>query len=738
LIAYNIKTHKTIEPLPHQQRILQELKIFDKALIHIPSGAGKTHTAAFDVLNKKPKTFLYIVHRNEILYQTVSIFKQVCKDFMNDENVGIINQEVKDFTKPYLFTTIQTLSRPKNFEKLDWLIQYIVIDEFHHSAAASYQRILDYFNPQYLYGLTATPDRSDLLNIKNRIDNNIVGNIDLFTGIKEKILVPFYYLGEYDNINYDNIEWNGYYYRQNDLDKTLLIDKRDKMIIQKYKDRIQPENRLTIGFCNSVKHVRRMTDKFNIAGIKAVGITYRESIEERKQILEDFRKRKYNILFARDILNEGIDFPECEALMLLRPTLSKIVFFQQLGRGLRVREGKKNVLILDFIGNYHNAFKIREYLRDFTQYVLKQNEMGKNTNKKPEYNYNIPIVEFDERVIDIMNLQHRYYLPSKEEIIQDYKLLTDLVGYPPRMEEMSYNSTNKLIKDNSKFSPYQYRSVFGSVKNFYEEMGLEQYYRKKISYCDDKDELVRNYKTVLNSPDIKNRKKNKYLTQKDLDNHPLSKYYTTAYNKTFGGLFEFRQYINEENHRLVKNYDLEWVLDAYKRLAKKLDRNWLTETDWRKEYDRKGYYSILRKHGGLNHIRKLLNITEYIRRCEMCNKEIKITPNAVKKGKDKQEEKRKIIGSRLVTIRFCSPTCQSKHYNNTKYRISRRQKSLKIILEKFSHCQNCNKKIEYPFLNADINSPNIKFYRSRFCSHSCRQKAQYKKRKEQKLYNNNG
>lgn len=698
-----------MKPLTHQIHILKELKEKNKALIFIPSGAGKTHTIAFDVLEKKPKSMLYIVHRNEILFQTIEIFKEVCG--CSDEQIGILNaNRKKDFSKKYLFATNMTLGRTKNLEKLPKDIEYIIIDEFHHVAASTYQRIIEYFQPKYLYGLTATPERADLRDIKNIIENNVVGNIDIFIGIEQGILVPFDYRGFWDNIDYSDIEYQNYRYRQHDLDKKLLIDKRDKAIIKKYKEIIEPQNRLTIGFCNSVKHVKRMTKKFREAGIFAAGITYMEPFEQRKQILHGFRNGTYKVLFTRDILNEGVDFPECEALLFLRPTMSKVVFLQQLGRGLRIRKGKKDVLVLDFIGNYHNAFKVREYLKELTE--------PKYTGKqyKPEYNHNVPTVYFDEKIVEMFDLQKlKAYNPTKEMLIQDYKHVTEILGYPPRFEEWN---TNPKIKHIIKYSRYQYAGVFGNLINFYKEMGLNQYLRKKHSYCKDKKELIRNYKNLGN---ILKRT----VTMNDIDTHPESLYYTTAYQKTFGGMFEFRQYIKEKGRRLVKTYDKDWIVDAYKKLAEKLGRDWITESDWRKEYDKKGYATMQRKYGGLAGMRKILNITGFKKNCVYCGKEF-----IVKRPYRNSELKLGI--NTLITKRYCSLTCSNRRYNDSKYRAQRREPKIKNILENYSNCVYCNKKIDYPFLK-NPNEPKVKFIKKRYCSSYCRSTAGYHKRKKNKF-----
>ena len=346
----------TTQPFKHQAEVLKELT-HDKQILMLPSGAGKTHTIAFDVNEKRPKTFLYMVHRNEIITQTVKIFKQVCP-WLDDSQIEIINYTRKHFDKPYLFAAVQTLAVTKNLEQVDPNIEYMAVDEYHHAAAKSYVKILEHFKPKFMVGMTATPYRLDEKDLMTYVDSKIVGRIDLFEGIKRGILVPFHYIGLYDNIDYSDISHQGYSYNIGDLDRKLIIHRRDRAILEEYQRKIEPEKRQTIGFCNSIDHVRRVTKLFTDNGIKAVGLVYGDSPTRRQKTIEDFRAGVYQVIFTRDIFNEGIDFPECQAVMFLRPTISKVIFLQQyLGRGLRKMKGKKNVLVLDFIGNYYQALK---------------------------------------------------------------------------------------------------------------------------------------------------------------------------------------------------------------------------------------------------------------------------------------------------------------------------------------------------------------------------------------------
>ena len=390
------------QPLLHQEQTIEHLEQIlqtqDRALIVLPSGAGKTHTIAFFISTFKPESFLYLVHRNEILTQTIQIFKTVCS--LEDSEIGIINKRHKDFNKRYTFATIQTLSKPKNLERLKQKIEYLCIDEFHHATAQTYQNVIDIIQPQKLIGLTATPYRLDGADLLSIIDGNIANEIDLFEGIKKGILVPFDYIGLWDNIDYSKIQYQGYNYNIGDLDRQLIIQKRDEQVLDEYKKRI--EGRITIGFCNSVDYVNRITSLFRKAGINAVGITHKQDSETQAQIVKDFKAGYYRVLFTRDILNEGVDFPNCSALLFLRPTISKTIFFQQLGRGLRKHPGKKDVLVLDFIGNYVRAFEKRQWLQ-----IFKQGSTGENIKPRLDYDPKCK-VWFDPRAISIMDIQERH------------------------------------------------------------------------------------------------------------------------------------------------------------------------------------------------------------------------------------------------------------------------------------------------------------------------------------------
>lgn len=637
-----LQQHK---PFQHQIETIESLDQHfknnnKKQLVVLPSGAGKTHTMAFHVAKLKPKTFLYIVHRNEILYQTIKIFRNICK--LSNRDIGIINQKNKDYDKPYLFCTIQTLSNKKNLEKIRKDIEYMVIDEYHHTAAETYVRVLTkHFNPKYLVGLTATPYRLDKLDIMKFVDGNVANNIDLFEGVERDILVPFHYVGLWDNIDYSEIRWSGYRYNIGDLDRKLIVHKRDEAVLEEYKSRILPENRLTIAFCNSVDHVNRITKKFKKAGIKAVGITYKEKPEVRQDILNDFRNGKYQILFTRDILNEGVDFPECSAIMFLRPTISKTIFFQQLGRGLRKMTGKKNVLVLDYIGNYYRAFQKKNWLKMFKKFGQTTEE-----NTKPYYEYSPDIkVEFEQQVIDMMELQERtmkdYSDISNNEIYDDYMNCCKLAAGNKTFLKKSEYRDSPHRKYNIKRLVYKY----GSFKEFLyvhnipypEGYGIQ---KSPVNFynCSDKKKLIENYHNVKKAWLLKGGVNHSIITRNCppisvLNDSSISDYAAINYKNNWGGRYtNFLKDIGElRDIGFLRTESIKTKEEKIKilisKLQKKLGRKFLSYIDWNKEYGGLAE-QLITKEGGWNNFRKKFGIpSTIILKCKKCNKKFETSTN---------------------------------------------------------------------------------------------------------------
>ncbi len=647
-------TVQIISPLNHQIPILQRLwddRSKGKTLIIIPSGAGKTHIAAFDALNMKAKSILYIAHRREILEQSASIFKNVHN--LQDDQIGFINKDDKDFDRDFIFASNTALYKPDTIKMIsDRLFDYMIIDEYHHVAAKTYQKILNKIAAKFVLGLTATPFRSDRKNIMKYVDNNISYNIDLEEGIIKKILVPFNYYGIYDDIDYSNIKWRGNNYSEGDLNRKLLIDQRDNLIIKKFNEHIG-KGHTAIGFCVSVKHCERMDQKFRNSGIDSRHLTYKTPLEERRQIIIDFLNKRFDVLFVKDIFNEGLDFPRLEGLLFLRPTFSKTLFFQQLGRGLRHADGKTHVTVLDFIGNYHKAFLHQDWI-----YKITGKGEPREPDERPVFNCNIN-VNFDSVLIDIFKMQRRPELlknPTKEALIKQYWEFKKILNRFPTYEDLR---TKNSLKYGMIFSVSSYETLWGSwqkflldiqvikkptkqdlIENYYElkvrlgrrptgrdmVLGVNQYghgwvdvinareknrlsgrtryskneydnvfgswqvFLKLIGDYDKeipREELIRNYYNVKE----KLGRRPKY---KDFHNRNVSKYSSGPYEHKWGHFVDFLKDIGEvkKDCHPTMYYTKQDVLDNFAEVTKKLGRPPTREELWDKSLSKYSVFAI--------------------------------------------------------------------------------------------------------------------------------------------------
>lgn len=326
-----------------------------RALAVAATGTGKTYMAAFDVQKIKPKKMLFLVHREMILNKAMESFAKVVDVPMS--RMGILSGNQQAYSADYLFATIQTMSRVYT-EYLPDEFDYIIFDEAHHATSPSYQRVLDYFRPKFLLGMTATPERADLGNVFDLFDNNLAIDLRLRDALQEGLLVPFHYYGITDQAEIDL------------SDPTLTPDEMaDRLNITSRVDYIidrmnfygfDGRKQRALGFCITKKHAQFMTDEFNKRGIPSACLTGESSEEERQRqiTLLESETEQLNVIFTVDIFNEGVDIPSVNTVLMLRPTESPIIFTQQLGRGLRKADGKHFLTVLDFIGNYSKSFLI--------------------------------------------------------------------------------------------------------------------------------------------------------------------------------------------------------------------------------------------------------------------------------------------------------------------------------------------------------------------------------------------
>ena len=342
-----------VEFIRNLHEIVQDGK--KKALLISATGTGKTYASAFALRNEDPKRILFIVHREQIARQALQSYRRV---FGNRETFGLISGSHKDFDSRYVFATMQMMSKVDIMEKYrPDAFDIIVIDEVHRAGAESYQRIMSYFHPQLWLGMTASPERTDGYDIYSAFDHNIAYEIRLQQALEEDLLCPFHYFGITDII-----------VDGQPLDETrdfsyLVSDERVEHVLREAEYYGYSGNRVKgLVFCSRKEEAKELSGKFNARGYRTVFICGEHSQEEREECIDrltsDVRTDPLDYIFTIDIFNEGVDIPEINQVIMLRPTQSPIIFVQQLGRGLRKAIGKEFVVVLDFIGNYTNNFMI--------------------------------------------------------------------------------------------------------------------------------------------------------------------------------------------------------------------------------------------------------------------------------------------------------------------------------------------------------------------------------------------
>ncbi len=376
-----------LKPFHYQEEILEKLEMERtlhnryKNLIVAATGTGKTVISAFDYKNfrgkNKSSKLLFVAHRKEILQQALATFQGVLKD----NNFGELWVDgIEPRSNEYLFASVQTLNnRLKDINLSFNYFDYIVIDEVHHIEARTYRPILEYFSPKVLVGLTATPERMDGADILKDFSNRTAAEIRLPEALNKKILSPFQYFGITDSVDLTNVKWQNGRYAPSELTNLYThSDRRVREIISNLKKYVNDINGVrTIGFCVTIEHAKFMAEKFSLAGFKANYLTS-ENNKEREIIRNQLKNQEINYLFVVDIFNEGVDIPEIDTVLFLRPTESLTVFLQQLGRGLRLSEGKDCLTVLDFVGNarpeYDFENKFRALIGKTTTSVYKEIE----------------------------------------------------------------------------------------------------------------------------------------------------------------------------------------------------------------------------------------------------------------------------------------------------------------------------------------------------------------------------
>ena len=365
-----------ILPYSYQQEILDKLEAertvrgYNRNLVVAATGTGKTVISALDYKRfcrqhpGQPCRLLFVAHREEILKQSMYTFRAVLKD-ANFGNLFVGSHKADSID--HLFISIQTFNSQDFTTKTDAdFYDYIVVDEFHHAAAPTYQKLLVYYQPQILLGLTATPERMDGKNILDYFGGRIAAEIRLPEAIDRKLLCPFQYFGVTDTVDLSSLKWRTGGYDKNELSNLytfsgLVAERRADLVVNSILKYVTDINEVKgLGFCVSIEHARFMADYFNAHGVPSMALTGDSPDEERNAARQRLVSGEIRFIFVVDIYNEGVDIPEVNTVLFLRPTESLTVFLQQLGRGLRMAENKECLTVLDFIGQANKKYNFEE------------------------------------------------------------------------------------------------------------------------------------------------------------------------------------------------------------------------------------------------------------------------------------------------------------------------------------------------------------------------------------------
>ena len=464
-------------------------------------GTGKTVTAVSDAKNMGKRT-LFLGHTKELITQARDTFSNLWED----SNPGMYVAEQKEKDSYVVCGSVQSVSRnlesfnPEEFE-------YLVIDEAHHGTANTYKKILSYFKPEFTLGLTATPERADGEDLLE-IFQNVAHKLDLKKAVEIGELVPIRCIRVKTNVDISNIRINGIKYNTQDLESKLFVPERNNLVIDTYLNFVK--NKKTVIFCASVKHSEDIADLLRKNNINAESVSGRMDNTKRKKVLEGYEHGDIDVLCACDLLNEGWDSPNTEVLFMTRPTMSKTLYMQQLGRGMRLSKGKDHLMVFDFIDNaslfnmpysVHRMFNIKEYQP--AGYVLAPDKLRKldkdltARGEKPEIYLEYPVDVRDYEIIDLFNWQ------------EEVKDMISLIKFV-RMVDVQSETIEKYVKggkivpdleipmgENRTFKYFKEETIDKYVKEFGWELITPQNMKEKFISFVERMDMSYSYKPVL-------------------------------------------------------------------------------------------------------------------------------------------------------------------------------------------------------------------------------------------------
>ena len=397
------------EALENLQKMRDEGKTI--ALVQGATGSGKSAIGVLDA-QKVGKRVLFLAHTKELVEQGAENFESLWKD----ATIGRFYDKFQQTDAFVVCASIQSVIRNLDLFQPDDF-GYLIIDECHHASAKSYTRILSYFRPSFTLGLTATPERADGEDLLE-VFQNVAHKLDIKDAVEAGVLCPVRCIRVKTNIDLSDVRINGFKYNSQDLEQTIMVPGRNELIVQTYLDYVKGKS--TVIFCTSVVHADTIAEMLRDNGVKAESVSGKTENSRRKEILEEYAEKKIQVLCACDLLNEGWDSPITEVLFMARPTMSKTIYLQQLGRGMRTNEGKDFLMVFDFVDNanmfncpysLHRLLNIAEYVPGGmvlgTKHGMKWDKDMFHKGEKPSYLLDYPIHATDYEIIDLFNWQEQ-------------------------------------------------------------------------------------------------------------------------------------------------------------------------------------------------------------------------------------------------------------------------------------------------------------------------------------------
>ena len=623
---------RIIKPNQMQKDALEQLRLLrekgkQRGLIISATGTGKTYLGAFDVKSTNPKKMLFLAHREQILEKSKESFSRIIGGKKTD--YGLYTGNSRNKNAKYVFATVQTLSKSNHLSLFDRdEFDYILIDEVHHAGAETYQKIMNYFQPKFYLGMTATPDRNDDFNVFKLFNYNVAYEIRLPQALEEDMLCPFHYVGISDYTFKDN--------RINEAINSYNNEKGNHKNEQKIVEQLSSQERVKyildqtkyygysgdvlhgLIFCSGVAESVSLAKELTRQGYPSKALSGNDSEVKRRSVVKGLEKGIIKYIVTVDIFNEGIDIPCINQVVFLRNTNSNIVYIQQLGRGLRKSKGKEYVEILDFIGNYKNNYIIPVALTDDSSYS-KDNARA-TTSMEPTIG--VSTIYFEqiakEKIFDSIR-QAKF--DSMRNLRTVYNEMKKRVGRIPLLQDfIKFNSIDPVILSNKEKNYANFLIKMG------EQINISDYENKILSFLDvellngkRRHELIL-LDLLINNSEISMEKfdealiKNHCLNNQEIIESVKRILSLSFYNenaspsrKDYGGkaIVEY----NDKNNQYVLNSEIQYSLKKNKDFRQLWIDGIRTGLSRSQRYDSDKLFTIGKKYTRKDVMRQSNNIT---------------------------------------------------------------------------------------------------------------------------------